>query len=222
MTPALETEMSLLSKDPRSMLRCCSPGARKAIAGPLLALLGLLTPIRAPGTPIPVFAAEPGTNESAPAAAPLGQPYRSDTGRFEVLMPGTPEVVSTSRQTIGGRITSTEISVERDAFEFRVEYHDLPRIAEVLMSSGGILSRAKDDFLDAIRARERSSVETSVDGHPARTLSFEIPGDRELVGDGLLTLVGSRLYVVTAIHPRRDPRGGLLDRLLKTFTVWAR
>jgi hypothetical protein len=137
-------------------------------------------------------------------------------------MPGTPEVVSTSRQTLGGRVTSTEYSIERDAFEFRVEYHDLPRIAEVLLSAGGILNRAKSDFLAAVRGTERSFVETSLDGNPARALSFDIPGERELVGDGLLTLVGNRLYVVAAIRPRRDPRARLLDRLLKTFRVWPR
>jgi hypothetical protein len=204
------------------MLRRSRPGARRTIAAPLLAVLGLLAPVRALGVPTTVVAAEPGTHESAPDAAPVGQPFRSDSGRFEVLMPGTPEVESKSRQTLGGRITSTQYSVERDAFEFWVEHHDLPAIAEVLLSSGSILSRAKDDFLDAIHGRERTFVETSLDGHPARTFSFEIPGERELVGDGLLTLVGSRLYIVAAVHPRRDPRGGLLDRLLKTFTVWAR
>ena len=213
--------MRLLSKDvARFLVPCCGPDAPSAIVGPLLALLGLLAPILAPVAATPVGAAEPGTPESATAVAPLERPYRSDTGRFEVLMPGAPEVVSKSRQTLGGRITSTQYSVERDAFEFWVECHDLPRMAQ-LLSSGSILSRAKDDFLDANRGRERSFVETSVDGHPARTLSFEIPGERELVGDGLLTLVGSRLYVVAAIHPRRGPLGGL-GRLLKTFTVWAR
>ena len=78
------------------------------------------------------------------------------------------------------------------------------------------------DIRDAIRGTERSFVETSIDGHPARSLSFDIPGDRGLVGDSLLTLVGNRLYVVAAIRPRRDPHNGLLARLLKTFTVWAR
>ncbi len=213
------------SSDGGSAQRRRGTGTPRHLLGTMLALCalaGLIGPM-APALPTTVMAADqPGTRERAAAATPAGERYRSEAGRFEVLMPGTPEVVSTSRRTFGGRVTSTEYSVERDAFEFRVEHHDLPRIAEVLLSTGGIFSRAKTDFLDAVRGRERSFVETFLDGNPARALSFDIPGERELVGDGLLTLVGNRLYVVAAIHPRRDPRGRLLDRLLKTFTVWRR
>ena len=200
------------------MRRARGRASRSLRLGPLVALIVIL----APAGPVPAASGEAGDREAAAAAAPSGERYHSDAGRFEVLMPGTPEVVSTSRRTLGGRVTSTECFVERDAFEFRVEYHDMPRIAEVVLSTGAILSRAKSDFLDAVRGRERSFVETSLDGHPARSLSFDIPDDRDLVGDGLLTLVGNRLYVVAAIRPRREPQNRLLGRLLKTFTVWAR
>jgi hypothetical protein len=183
---------------------------------------GLLALTLAAAAPAGAAPAESGNVEEVAAAVAAGARYRSDAGRFEVVMPGTPEIVSTSRTTLGGRVTSTEYSVERGGFEFRVEYHDLPRIAQAVLPTGAILSRAKSEFLDAIEGRERSSVETSLDGYPARSLSFDLAGDRGRVGDGLLTLVGNRLYVVATIRPRQAGRNRLLGRFLKTFTVWPR
>jgi hypothetical protein len=195
-------------------------GDMRAVAGRAglgLAGLGLILALRA----VADAAAEPPASPtSGPQAADHAGRFRSEAGRFEVDMPGTPTIVSTSRRTLGGRVSSTKYYVERDAFEFRVEHHDLPGMARIALSVGGILGRAKNDFLAAVGGRERGFVEAPVQGNPGRALTFEIPGDRPLLGEGLLALVGNRLYVVAAMHRAGDPSSGSVGRLVETFTVW--
>lgn len=165
--------------------------------------------------PMPSLAAEAGKHVEVAAES-----YRSEAGRFEVRMPGPPEVQSSSYRTVAGRIRSTEYAVEIGSREFLVEHYDLPRLTSLILPDKMILRRAKGDFLESVGGQERACRETTVQGHPARSVSFDVAGPPERVGEAILVLVARRLYLVFVTHPRDDAAGPQLAQMLRTFRVW--
>ncbi len=148
--------------------------------------------------------------------------YRSESGRFEILMPAEPQVRSSSRLTPGGRVRTTEYLVERGALQYWVEHHDIPRLGSAMLTDGAILSRAKRDFLDDVGGCERGSTTWKLRDHPVREVVFELLDKPHQVGKALFTLVGRRLYLVATIYDRQDPFGERLERMIGTLEVWRR
>jgi hypothetical protein len=60
----------------------------------------------------------------------------------------------------------------------------------------------------------------SVQGYPAREVSFRVPAEQDLAGDALLVLVGRRLYVVVALGPQAERDASARDRFFRSFEVW--
>ncbi len=147
-------------------------------------------------------------------------PYRSETGRFSVDFPG--ESLSI-RELSGSRFSITDNDVRHTVFaegvEFAVEIHDIPRIAKLLLTTHYILDRTVKGMLEDIGAREVNSVETSLQGEPAREVAFEIP-DRELTGRLLLVLAERRLYLVSMRHPQSIDPPGSITSFLESFSFW--
>jgi len=146
--------------------------------------------------------------------------YRSEAGRFSVDFPGEPPSV---RELSGSKFSITSNDVLHIAFvgdtEFAVEIHDIPRVAKLLLSSDYILERTVRGMLEDIGGREVDSVETHLQGEPAREVGFEIP-DRELTGRLLLVLAGRRLYLVSVQHPRSIGPLGSIAPFFESFSFW--
>jgi hypothetical protein len=60
----------------------------------------------------------------------------------------------------------------------------------------------------------------SVQGYPAREVSFWVRAEQNLAGDALLVLVGSRLYVLVALGPQAERDASARDRFFRSFEVW--
>jgi len=161
-------------------------------------------------------------SELAPMRATAGEPsaYRSEAGRFSVDLPGESPSV---RELGGSKFSTTSNDVQHAAFvgdtEFSVEIHDIPRVAEFMLSSDYILERAAEGMLDDIGGREVDSVKTSLQGEPAREVRFEIP-DRKLAGELLLVLAGRRLYLVTVQHPKSIEPPSAIAPFFESFSFW--
>ena len=158
---------------------------------------------------------------AAAGAAELEWPrFRSESGRFAVQLPESPEEVRDTRVTLGGIVHWSEYLARRDATEFRVEHHDLPWLATFLLSSDALLKRAKDGLVEEENGHELSGAVLSVQGYPAREVSFRVPAEQDLGGDALLVLVGSRLYVVVALGPQAERDDSARERFFHSFEVW--
>jgi hypothetical protein len=144
----------------------------------------------------------------APMRATAGErfAYRSEAGRFSIDFPEQPPAV---QELTGSKFSITDNNVRYTAFaegaEFAVEIHDIPRVAELLLTSQYILERSAKGMFEDIGAREVDSEKISIQGQLAREVAFEIP-DRAFTGRLLLVLAGRRLYLVSVRHPRSiDP-----------------
>lgn len=157
---------------------------------------------------------------TAAGANPEWLRFRSERGRFAVELPGSPEEVRGRRTTLGGAVHWAEYRAQDGATEFRVEHHDLPWLAKFLLSTQALLKRATDGLVEEENGQELSSAAASVQGYPAREVSFRVRAEQELAGDGLLVLVGGRLYVVVALGPQAERDAASLDRFFASFEVW--
>ncbi len=162
------------------------------------------------------------TSALTPMRAAAGErfAYRSETGRFSVDLPA--EFPSIDELT-GSKFSITNNDVRHTVFaegaEFAVEIHDIPRVAEFLLTSHYVLERSVKGMLEDIGARELNSAEVSLQGEPAREVVFEIP-DREFTGRLLLILAGRRLYLVSVRHPRSVDPPGAIAQFFESFSFW--
>jgi hypothetical protein len=154
------------------------------------------------------------------AAAGDFRPYRSESGRFSVDFPGGHPSI---RELTGSKFSITDNDVRHTVFaegaEFAVEIHDIPRVAKLLLTNHYILERSVKGMLEDIGARELNSTEFSLQGEPAREVSFENP-DREFTGRLLLVLAGRRLYLVTVRHPQSIDPPDSIAPFLERFSFW--
>jgi hypothetical protein len=146
--------------------------------------------------------------------------YRPEAGRFSIDLPGESPSV---RELTGPKFSMTSNDVQHTAFvgdtEFAVEIHDIPSIAKFLLTSDYILERTVRGMLEDIGGREVDSVEASLQGEPAREVSYEIP-DREFTGRLLLVLAGRRIYLVSVQHPRSIEPPSSIERFFESFSFW--
>ncbi len=157
----------------------------------------------------------------APSAARAADLFRSETGRFSVRLPAPPHRSSSSQATLAGRIESAEYLVETGAVELRVELHDVPTVASLLLSDGALLERAENDLLADDRAEDERAVATQLQGHPAREVRYRLGGGDGREARALLVLVGRRLYIAVALHPPAVDDASV-DRFFGSFAVWGR
>jgi hypothetical protein len=158
----------------------------------------------------------------APMRATAGErfAYRSEAGRFSIDLPERPPVV---RELIGSKFSITDNNVRHTVFaegaEFAVEIHDIPRVAELLLTSQYVLERSVKGMFEDIGAREVDSAEISIQGQPAREVAFDIP-DRAFTGRLLLVLAGRRLYLVSVRHPLSIDPPGAIAPFFESFSFW--
>jgi hypothetical protein len=147
-------------------------------------------------------------------------PYRSEVGRFSIDFPAESPSVS---ELAGSKFSITDNDVRHTVFsegvEFAVETHDIPRVADFLLTSHYILERSAEGMLEDIGAREVDSVDASVQGVQAREVAFEIP-DRAFTGRLLLVLAGRRLYLVSVRYPRSIDPPDVIEPFFESFSFW--
>ena len=146
--------------------------------------------------------------------------YRSEPGRFHVELPARSVSVA---EMEGSKFSITDNDARHTAFahgaEFAVEIHDIPRFAELLLTSHYILDRTVAGMFDDIGAHALDSADVERQGAPAREVAFEIP-ERDVVGRLLVVLADERLYLVTIRHPRSLEPPDAAARFFESFSFW--
>ncbi len=127
-----------------------------------------------------------------------------------------------SRTTVLGPIHEAHYRLEWGASRVSVELYEIPSVATLILPDRLLLDRAASGLVADMQAREldRSSVERQQ--HPARIVTYALPGDPAAIERALIVLAGPRLYVVVVTAP---PGGALdpgLERVIDSFEIVAR
>jgi hypothetical protein len=156
----------------------------------------------------------------AMAGPAAGQVFFSAEGRFAVAFPAAPVQDRADRETWAGRMEEGGFEVVRTGLRLRVEFHDVPRMATLVVPPMAILELAKQGVVSDMDARDVSAESNSLRGHPGLALRYH-PGARpDSTEETHLFLVGTRLYLTFA---RADVPGeprALASRFLESFDAW--
>jgi hypothetical protein len=122
----------------------------------------------------------------------------SRDGAFRAAFPGPPRRDDEQKRTVLGTLRSRGWELEAPGLWLRIERHDLPALAPLLLGERGLLQRAKRGLLEDAAARDVREEPIELRGHPGLRLRFEPaahPGERE---EARLFVVGRRLYALFA------------------------
>jgi hypothetical protein len=120
--------------------------------------------------------------------------FRSNDGKFDVLMPGTPKTEATTVTTDSGPTLFHSHKLTKDGVTYSVAYLDLPFV----VSGDGIqkyLNSARDRYLAGTRGRLLSppgDKNISVQGYPGREFQVRMPDER--VVKTQILMIGPRFY----------------------------
>jgi hypothetical protein len=155
-----------------------------------------------------------------PSRAAPAEAFVSREGRFAAAFPAEPVRERSGRDTWAGWMEEGSYDLEGPGLRLRVEFHDVPRMATLVLPSAMILELAKQGVLDDMRARAASEQRVSLHGHPGLALSY-VPGERpDTTEQTRLFLVGSRLYVAFASADQPGEPQEAAVRFLASFDAW--
>ncbi len=155
-----------------------------------------------------------------PGHATSADAFVSPEGRFSAAFPGEPDRDRSGRETWAGPMDEGSYDLEQEGLFLRVEFHDVPKMARMLLPPGVILDLARRSLLADREASNASHERVSLRGHPGLALRYtpaERPDSEE---EARLYLVGSRLYVTFARADTAGEAQQAVRRFLASFDAW--
>ncbi len=147
----------------------------------------------------------------------------SAEGRFRAQLPEPlPAPERKSRPTFLGAVHEVHYAMAWDEARVSVEFYDIPRLATVIFPTGLLLDQAADGVVAEMQAREIARSSLSRQQHPARVVTYALPGDPVAVERALIVLDGSRLYVIVVTSPPGDGLGPRLEQIVDSFEIVGR
>ncbi len=147
----------------------------------------------------------------------------SAEGGFRAQLPEPlPVPERKSRPTLLGPVHEVHYAVPWDDAHVSVELYDIPRLATLIFPTAVLLDQAADGVVAEMQARELARSSLSRQQHPARVVTYELPGAPTAVERALIVLAGSRLYVVVVTSPPGDGLGPSLEQIVDSFEIVGR
>ena len=163
------------------------------------------------------------TGLAAPQARADGlawTPYESPAGRFRVLLPAPPLPTSDVFKSRAGSVPEVGVETQAGGLVLKVERHELPALACLLLPDQRILAFAASGLLDDRSGRLESEEPTLFQGHPARTLRYARTDLADREEEARLVLVGHRLYIAVARSDGASDAREEIARFFNSFEVW--
>lgn len=127
---------------------------------------------------------------------PTWSEFRSDEGRFSVLMPQKPVSQKATTETPQGRFEQHIFLATHMPFVCMVAYGDLPKTLLASNNVDGLFDEIRDLFVKQVSGKLASQNSLSLDGHPGRDIKVHmLEGELRL----RLFMVGDRLYQLSII-----------------------
>jgi len=127
---------------------------------------------------------------------PVWTEFRSEEGRFTVLMPVKPVSQASTIETPQGRFEQHVFIASHFPLICSIAYVDLPKQISAANDVDGFFGGVRDEFIKEVGGKLASESSLSLEGHPGREIKvYMFRGDLRL----RLFLVGDRLYVLSLI-----------------------
>lgn len=148
------------------------------------------------------------------ASADSWLPVRSETHGFAALLPGVAIEADETHWTLAGPVRSRSWE-SRGTDDYRVEVHQLPRLARAFTSEAGLLAQAGRAVVADAAGEELGTGSSKLSGRPAREVTWRNGDGRQ--GRARLLLVGDRLFVVLTVHAAGEAGR---ERFFGSFEAW--
>lgn len=136
---------------------------------------------------------------------PVWTEFRSEEGRFSVLMPEKPVSQASTFETAQGVFEQHIFVASHGLLVCMAAYTDIPKQALVANDLDGFLDSARDEFVKQVGGKIASETPLSMEGHPGREIKVHMfRGELRL----RLFLVGTRLYLLSVINSEKDESAG--------------
>jgi hypothetical protein len=127
--------------------------------------------------------------------------FRSEAGRFSVMLPGKPMEQKLTAATPGGMVDIYLFTARGEKTLYRVSYLDYPGDSVKQQGAAAVLDSNRDSFVTTVKGRLVSDKKTTLDGHPGRDFTVETDKAKFRMRE---FLVGSRLYQALTGGPSLD------------------
>lgn len=127
---------------------------------------------------------------------PVWTEFRSDEGRFSVLMPQKPVSQAASIETMQGRFEQHMFTASHTPIVCMIGYTDLPKQTLAVNGGDAFFDGVRDQFIKELGGKLESESPLSLEGHAGREIKVHMfKGQIRL----RLFLVGDRLYSLSVI-----------------------
>jgi outer membrane lipoprotein-sorting protein len=150
-------------------------------------------------------------------AAPVWTEFKSEAGRFSILMPAKPNYATQTLETREGRFEHhIFIATVGAALFCFVDYADMPKQLGDAKNSDALFDVARDEILKAAEAKLERETNISMDGHPGRELKLHMYGAEASVR---FYLISGRLYQlsITVLDKKGTSEAETIEKFFKSF-----
>jgi outer membrane lipoprotein-sorting protein len=149
-------------------------------------------------------------------AAPVWTEFKSEAGRFSILMPAKPNYATQTFETGQGRFEHHVFIATAGLLACFVDYADMPKQFGEAKNSDALFDLARDEFLKGAQAKLERETNISMDGHPGREVRMHVYGGAVRLR---LFLISGRLYQlsITLVKKEATSEEETIEKFFKSF-----
>jgi len=149
-------------------------------------------------------------------AAPAWAEFKSEEGRFSIMMPAKPNYATQTIETGQGRFEHHLFISRVGLLVCFVDYADMPKELGDAKNSDALFDLARDEFLKGAQAKLERETNITMDGHPGRELRVLVYGG---VARLRVFLINGRLYqlVLTLIDKKATSEEETVEKFFNSF-----
>jgi outer membrane lipoprotein-sorting protein len=150
---------------------------------------------------------------------PVWSEFRSEEGRFSVLVPEKPVSQTFSADTPQGRLEHHTFIASHPSLVCMVGYTDIPKQLLVANNADGFFNDLRDQTIKQAGGKLESESSLSLEGHPGREIKVHMfRGELRLQ----LFLVGDRLYILSLTRlDKGESDGETFNKFFSSFKLTA-
>jgi hypothetical protein len=152
---------------------------------------------------------------------PKLQEFKSEAGRFSVMVPEALQETSQALETQAGKIDLHLFSIQQDRTGYFVSYCDYPQELIQQSSPERMLDGARDGAVGNVEGKLVLESKITLAGHPGREVVIDgrPKYGQKVTIKGRMFMVKNRLYQVTVVAPQGQAGGKVTDAFLQSFKL---
>ena len=149
-------------------------------------------------------------------AAPVWTEFKSEAGRFSILMPAKPNYATQTFENGQGRFEHHVFIATVGLLACFVDYADMPEPLSDAKNSDALFDVARDEFLKGAQAKLDLETNISLDGHPGREVRMRVYGGTVRLR---IFLIDGRLFQIsiTLAGNKATSEEETIEKFFKSF-----